>query len=90
MGPSENFATDWENVDEFELVVELQEILHGLGKVSVVILFKVFDDESPVLKVSLGEQVLDLQKKKVHSALHLVITDASEGLRESLDWIMLM
>jgi hypothetical protein len=91
LGPSENVATDRDNVDDFELVVELQELLHetllhGLENVSVTILFKVIDAESPVLEVSLGEQVLVLQKEVVHSALHLVITDVSEGLRES-NWL---
>lgn len=88
LGPSENVATDRDNVDDFELVVELQELLHetllhGLENISVAILFKVIDAESPVLEVSLGEQVLVLQKEVVHPALHLVITDVSEGLRES-------
>ena len=87
-GPSENVATDRDNVDDFELVVELQELLHEtllhcLENVSLAILFKVVDAESPVLEVSLGEQVLVLQKEVVHSALNLVITDKSEGLRES-------
>ena len=85
--PPENIATDRDNVDDFELVVELQKLLHetllhSLENVSVAILFKVVDAECPVLKVSLGQQVLVLQKEVVHSALNLVITDVSEGLRE--------
>ena len=88
MGPSENVATNRDNIDYFELVVELQELLdetllHGLEYVSIAILFKVLDAKSPVLEVSLGEQVLILQEEVVHSALDLVITDVSEGLRES-------
>jgi hypothetical protein len=87
LGPSENVATDRDNIYDFELVVELQELLHEtllhcLENVSVAILFKVIDAESPMLEVSLGKQVLVLQKEVVHSALNLVITDESEGLRE--------
>jgi hypothetical protein len=59
-----------------------EALLHSLEYVSVTILFKVVDAESPVLEVSLGEQVLVLQKEMVHSALNLVITDVSEGLRK--------
>ena len=86
-GPSENVTADRDNVDDFELVVELQELihealLHGLENISVAILFKVVNAQCPVFKVSLGEQILVLQKEMVHSALNLVITDVSEGLRE--------
>jgi len=57
--PPENVAADRDNVNDFELVVELQELLneallYGLENVSVAILFKVIDAESPVLEVSLG------------------------------------
>ena len=86
-GPSENVAADRDNVDDFELIVELQELLHetllhSLENISVAILFKVVNAQCPVFKVSLGEQILVLQKEMVHSALNLVIADVSEGLRE--------
>ena len=87
-GASENVATDRDNVDDFELIVELQKLLHetllqGLEYVSVAILFKVIDADRPVFEVSLSEQVLVLQKEVVHSAFDMVITDVSKGLRES-------